>query len=165
MDLLIVIKWLYPMNPYSTDPDMKDKINQCPSIITIMINNFLLMGKQPFVLPSGEEKMVYLFEGQRAISETLVVLVIISMPIMLFVKPCSGCFCPEAAGMHQYVKHDDPLPSGPVNPDQPPSDMVINTKSGGDEAVQADMDAYQQLLNQEKEGGHHNIDLNELFIH
>ena len=61
MDLLIVIKWWYQMNPYSTDPLMKDKINQAPSIITVMINNFLQMGKQPFVLPSGEEKEVYLF--------------------------------------------------------------------------------------------------------
>lgn len=114
MDLLIVIKWLYPMNPYSMYPPMQNKINQCPSIITIMINNFLLMGKQPFALPDGTEKEVYLFDGQRAVSETLVVLVIICMPIMLFVKPCSACFCPEAAGMPEYAEHHQQLESGPV---------------------------------------------------
>ena len=27
MDILIIIKWLYPMNPYSTDMDMKNRIN------------------------------------------------------------------------------------------------------------------------------------------
>lgn len=132
-----------------------------------MINNFLLQGKQPFVTPSGEEIPVYLFDGQRAISETLVVLVIIAMPIMLFVKPCSACFCPEAAGMPEFAKGhaDQELPSGPVLQQDPDQQLVINTKSGGDSAVQADMDAYQQLLNQENEGGHHNIDLNEVFIH
>jgi V-type H+-transporting ATPase subunit a len=26
MDILIIIKWLYPMNPYSTDPNMVSKI-------------------------------------------------------------------------------------------------------------------------------------------
>ena len=49
MDILIIIKWLYPMNPYSTDPLMKTKVNQAPSIISLMINNFLSFGKQPFV--------------------------------------------------------------------------------------------------------------------
>jgi len=145
MDLLIVIKWLYPMNPYSIDPLMQDRINQAPSIITIMINNFLLMGKQPFALPDGTEKEVYLFDGQRAVSETLVVLVIICMPIMLFVKPCSACFCPIAAGMPEYAEEHHDVPSGPVVQTEPQMDM-INTKTGGDAAVQADMDAYQKLL-------------------
>jgi V-type H+-transporting ATPase subunit a len=45
MDVLIFIKWFYVMNPYSTDPDMVTRINQAPSIITIMINNFLALGK------------------------------------------------------------------------------------------------------------------------
>jgi V-type H+-transporting ATPase subunit a len=104
MDVLIFIKWFYPMNPYSTDPKMMTRINQAPSIITIMINNFLAMGKQPFVLPSGKVKDVYLFNGQREISEILVVVVIIMIPIMLFVKPCSACCCPSFAGMPEYDK-------------------------------------------------------------
>lgn len=41
----------------------------------------------------------------------------------------------------------------------------IDTKSNMDPSVKGDMDAYQELLNQENEGGHHNVDLNELFIH
>lgn len=45
MDILIVVKWLYPMNPYSTDDHMKTRINQAPSIITVMINNLLGQGK------------------------------------------------------------------------------------------------------------------------
>jgi len=53
MDILIFIKWFYPMNPYSIDPAMVAQINQAPSIITIMINNFLALGKQPFTTSSG----------------------------------------------------------------------------------------------------------------
>jgi len=44
MDILIVAKWFYPMNPYSMNLDMFTRINQAPSIITVMINNFLAGG-------------------------------------------------------------------------------------------------------------------------
>lgn len=43
--------------------------------------------------------------------------------------------------------------------------MIVNTKSSGDPTVAADMAAYQELLNAENEGGHHGVDINELFIH
>jgi V-type H+-transporting ATPase subunit a len=36
MDILIIIKWLYPMNPYSTNPTMQYRINSAPSIIRIL---------------------------------------------------------------------------------------------------------------------------------
>lgn len=107
MDILIIIKWLYAMNPYSTDPQMQDKINEAPSIITVMINNFLAMGNQPFSLPDGTTIDVYLFPAQRAISITMVVLVLVMCPIMLFTKPCSACFCPVAAGMPEYAEGAD----------------------------------------------------------
>lgn len=140
MDVLIVIKWLYPMNPYSTDREMMDRINQAPSIITIMINNFLAMGKQPFQLSDGSEKQVYLFPAQRAISETLVVIVIICCPIMLFVKPCSACCCPVYAGMPEYAKGAQSHDEDSSNPNGNP-DMMIDTK-GGNSALSADMAAY-----------------------
>jgi V-type H+-transporting ATPase subunit a len=44
MDVLIIAKWLYPMNPYSMNIDMFNRINQAPSVITVMINNFLAGG-------------------------------------------------------------------------------------------------------------------------
>ena len=161
MDTLIFIKWLYPMNPYSTNQDMVNRINRAPSIITIMINNFLALGKQPFTDNSGKTIDVYLFNGQRAISETLVVFVLICVPIMLFVKPCSACFCPVAAGMPEYAKHEE----GTVN-DHDASDpnREISTKSGIEAAVEADQQAFQEILNQEN-GGQHGHDLGEVFIH
>lgn len=44
MDLLIFSKWTYVMNPYSSDPAMIERISYAPSIITVMINNFLAGG-------------------------------------------------------------------------------------------------------------------------
>lgn len=113
-----------------------------------MINNFLAMGKQPFVLTSGETIDVYLFPAQRAISETLVVIVLICIPIMLFVKPCVAC-CGNKA--HDEA-HD--------NAENPNQEIVTS----GDSNVKADMDAYQKLLNSEQDG-HASHDLGEIFIH
>jgi len=45
MDLLIVAKWNYIMNPYSQEFAMQNIISYAPSIITVMINNFLAGGK------------------------------------------------------------------------------------------------------------------------
>jgi len=58
-----------------------------------MINNFLAQGKQPFITQTGSID-VYMFPAQRGLSEFCVVMVLISVPIMLFVKPCSACYCP-----------------------------------------------------------------------
>jgi hypothetical protein len=48
-----------------------------------------------------------LFDAQRGLSLFFVVIVVICVPIMLFVKPCSACFCPAAAGMPEYVKKEE----------------------------------------------------------
>jgi V-type H+-transporting ATPase subunit a len=49
MDFLIFSKWTYEMNPYSNYAPMIEKITLAPSIITVMINNFLAGG-----YPSGK---------------------------------------------------------------------------------------------------------------
>ena len=104
MDALIIIKWLYKMNPYSLNPSMIFRINSAPGIINCVINEFLALGKQPYTNQTGTID-VYFFPAQRAISEIFVVLVLICVPIMLFVKPCSACFCPTYAGMPEFA-HD-----------------------------------------------------------
>jgi V-type H+-transporting ATPase subunit a len=164
MDMLIIIKWLYPMNPASTDPEMMTRINQAPSIITVMINNLLAFGKQPFVLADGSKTDVYMFPAQRAISEALVVVVLVCMPIMLFTKPCSACFCPVAAGMPEYAKgadvhHAQPAALGA----QDPNGGMIDTTAGSQ--ARDDIAFYQRILDSENEDGHHGADMNELFIH
>lgn len=46
MDILIFSKWTFQMDPYSLNPVMQARINEAPSIITVMINNFLAGGNQ-----------------------------------------------------------------------------------------------------------------------
>lgn len=135
-----------------------------------MINNFLALGKQPFV-GSNSTFDVYLFPAQRAISETLVVIVLLCIPFMLFVKPCSACFCPKFAGMDEYA-HEHHVDEGNQEDASNPNgseQIQINTKTGGDsgapaDSVAEDIKTYQDLLNQENEGQHAHS-LNELFIH
>ena len=160
MDVLIFVKWFYAMNPYSTDIYMQEKINRAPSIITVMINNFLAMGKQPFVTQNGSVD-VYLFPAQRAMSETLVVIVLLCVPFMLFVKPCSALCCPAYCGMDEYIPHEEHAEEPESNPN---GEEQILTSNGNGKDVQADIDTYQKLINAEKEG-HANHSVNELFIH
>ena len=104
MDVLIITKWLYPMNPYSVDPTMVARINAAPSIISIMINNFLLMGRQPFTNSTHSEVDIYMFESHREMSLTFVGLVIFVIPFMLCVKPCSLLLCPKLSGLAHHDK-------------------------------------------------------------
>jgi V-type H+-transporting ATPase subunit a len=110
MDVLIITKWLYPMNPYSVNPTMVARINAAPSIISIMINNFLLMGRQPFTNTTHSDIDIYMFENHRELSETFVGLVIFVIPFMLCVKPCSLLLCPKFSGLahHEKVAPENP---------------------------------------------------------
>ena len=45
MDLLIILKWLRPMD--LADPADKDRVHYAPSIITTMIDMFLNAGSDP----------------------------------------------------------------------------------------------------------------------
>ena len=101
MDLLIFGKWSYVMDPYSTEPSMIAKINNCPSIITVMINNFLA-GGYPDPHPGPQNLF---FPHQILISEILVVVVLISVPLLLCVKPLSLIYCckPHHAAHQEFV--------------------------------------------------------------
>lgn len=41
MDILIMSKWLFTTNQYSTNPLQQWYIANLPSVITVMINNFM----------------------------------------------------------------------------------------------------------------------------
>lgn len=169
MDMLIVIKWLYPMNPASTDPKMMTQINRAPSIITVMINNLLGFGKQPFVKNDGTKVDVYLFPAQRAVSEILVVCVIVCIPIMLFVKPCSACHCATFAGMPEYdeVHETEEEKQARIAQEQAQDPNGVNTSVGGAQLSNADaqINDYKRLIDMENEDGAHGTDKGELFIH
>lgn len=64
-----------------------------PSIITVMINNFLKGGVQD----------VYFFESQKMVSNLFLLLVIISVPLMLCVKPIVfGCLIKSDHKEHSF---------------------------------------------------------------
>jgi len=81
---------------------------------------------------------------------------------MLFVKPCSGVCCPSFAGMPEYDK--DVIEEQKRLTDAANDANQIDTRTDGARAVDPDMDAYKNLLDQEKDG-HHTTDIGELFIH
>ena len=109
MDVLIIAKWLYPMNPYSMNTEMFTRINQAPSVITVMINNFLAGGNQEFIVGDPSTN-VFFFKGQKQISEMLIVIVFICVPIMLCTKPCVMMWCkkPHEEG-HGHAGEFQPL--------------------------------------------------------
>jgi len=94
MDVLIFSKWFYVMNPDSPEfvtdtiihTHMYEKINLCPSVITVMIDNFLKLG-------TGMNPGPYWFWGQNGISAILIVCAVICMPLMLCVKPIAYATC------------------------------------------------------------------------
>lgn len=93
MDFLIIYKWAgYPMNAYATNSIDVLKLRNCPAIITVMINNFLKFGKQPGPTGSGLED-IYFFPSQQPINVVLLLMVVISVPSMLCVKPCALAYC------------------------------------------------------------------------
>jgi V-type H+-transporting ATPase subunit a len=112
MDVLIIAKWLYPMNPYSENLAMQFRINSAPSIITVMINNFLAGGNQPFVENNGTTIDVYFFNGQKQISEMLIVIVFICVPLMLCVKPCAMLCCKYGVPHDEHAQEFERLEPG-----------------------------------------------------
>jgi len=70
-----------------------------------MISNFLKGGTNEAInaFNSSDEYENYLFTGEREISETLVVLVILCVPLFLCVKPCVNCCMnPEGEDHHGH---------------------------------------------------------------
>ena len=74
MDLMIIIKWL---------TDYSGEEGAAPSIIQLMIGMFLNGG----ALPEGTKPLFGAPKTQQTVSFTLVIIILICIPIMLFVKP------------------------------------------------------------------------------
>mmetsp|Transcript_5646 Transcript_5646/g.4044 ORF Transcript_5646/g.4044 Transcript_5646/m.4044 type:complete len:179 (+) Transcript_5646:1669-2205(+) len=88
MDVLILAKWFYVMNPDSTNENMITRISECPSIITTMINNFLELLSNW----SNQNEIVF-FYSQDTWSSILILCAVICMPLMLCVKPIAYATC------------------------------------------------------------------------
>jgi len=89
MDVLIVGKWLTPKHVDQLYPDKSEDFNNihyAPAIITTMIDIFLAMGNNENA--DGTIKYQYVFgPAQKTVSQILVLIAFVSVPMMLMVKP------------------------------------------------------------------------------
>ena len=144
MDFLIFSKWAYPMNPYSLDPTNQSRISYAPSIITVMINNFLA-GGYPGQNAEGVEQ--YFFDGQRGVSLLLVKMVVVCAVLYLYVKPIVLiCLMPKKHVDSEHEKDDDYF------------FMEAVAEDG-----RVEIGEFRQFV--EKEGAGHGTSASEIFIH
>ena len=101
-----------------------------------MINNFLAGGNQEYIVGDPSTN-VFFFNGQKGISETLIAIVFICIPIMLCTKPCVMLFC-------QKPHHDEHVDQfDQVEPNEENGGTARPSLMG----AQADIKAYNELLN------------------
>lgn len=138
MDFLIMAKWTFPMQAYSNDPIEVEKIKLAPSIITVMINNILAQGQPGSNYPAGNP---FIFvPNQIFISELLLVLAFVSVPMMLCCKPCIG-LCTHSNHPAEAEEFDN------IEPVENEDDQqLLNQQKDGDESNQ-DIRTYEELLN------------------
>lgn len=91
MDVLIFAKWFYVMNPNPQGTEaqqlaMTERISTAPSIITVMIDNFLKLG-------AGMSNGPYFIHYQNEASAIMIISAVICMPLMLCVKPIAYATC------------------------------------------------------------------------
>lgn len=161
MDYLILSKWTYYMNPYSEDPDMIRKIAMAPSIITVMINNFLAGGNQDVVY-DGKTENVLFFPSQQSLSETFVVIALICVPLMLCCKPII-----LAVTMPKHAHGEAGEQFEEIKPVEGEGKQLLSAEGGSGDPqadAQADIRAYEAILN-EGGDGHDNHAIGEIFIH
>ena len=151
MDYLIISKWNYYMNAYAwgdANTAIAERITTAPSIITVMINNFLAGGKQD----------VYYFENQRTISEVFVVIALICVPLMLCCKPIIlVSTMPKHAQAHEEFDQIKPV-------DQEGKELLGENPDAPSDG-QAEIQSYVDILNSEGGDDHGAHNSGEIFIH
>jgi hypothetical protein len=89
MDILIIAKWVYPFNlNWTTEAEYKD-LAGAPSVITCMINMFLMAGSAP---EDYSPQMIRVVPHQETLALAFLLIAFVMVPLMLCVKPCYlGC--------------------------------------------------------------------------
>lgn len=154
MIVLIYVKWWFPVDPYAevgTVNPVDLTISTSPSIITLLIGD--VMGLTGFSTPN-DENLLY-FSAQQSVSNILVYITFICLPVMLCAIPCIQICCGP--------KHHDEVPdefagvSAHNNGDDDERRLI-----GGDEN---DIGDIEEMLEKHcpKEGDHGGV--GEIFIH
>lgn len=114
-----------------------------------MINNFLRLGQQS---PSP-----LFFPSQITWNITLLVMIGICVPSMLFVKPCALAFCCPPHHEHHEEENFDEIKAGEDDQDK----LVDNEPDSA-----AEIRAYEKLLKEQHgPSGNHGTSFGDLFIH
>lgn len=132
---------------------------ECPAVISVMINNFLKFGSQ-CTTNDGVETCFYYFPGQKAINGVLLAVVIISIPLMLCVKPCVLGICCKPQKEHHADGDFDKI----EGKDGEANKLIEEEEDDG----KAEIRAYEALLNAESGSGDAHgggEEFGDLFIH
>ena len=99
MDLMVIVKWT---------TDYSDDTSKAPAIINAMLNMAMNGGQPsaPHETPLFGDKSSY--DGQIALMNALMLIVVICIPLMLCVKPCYIQFCKKKS----HVGVDDEFVAG-----------------------------------------------------
>ena len=131
-----------------------------PSLITTMTSLTVGMFSPPMSVDpkTREEVAVVFFDGQTEIGAIMVCGILVAVPLMLCVIPCVAC-CNQKKDAGHDGEFQRQEPSGGNESEE---NQLIQPENQNE--AQADIKAYEDILNAESgDGGHHGLD--EIFIH
>mmetsp|Transcript_14559 Transcript_14559/g.14187 ORF Transcript_14559/g.14187 Transcript_14559/m.14187 type:complete len:177 (+) Transcript_14559:1680-2210(+) len=123
MDVMIIGKWLQPYQLQWTTQSEYNNVSRAPNIISVMINMFLAIGKNPED-PADGEPIQYnnIFGGasstQTTISIVFVLIMFICVPLMLCVKPIVFCCSHEEEKPAQVHEEKEDIEHAFLNEDK-----------------------------------------------
>ena len=148
MDLLIIVKWL---------TNWENKEGRAPSIISIMINMFLKSGE----IEEGSDPLIGSEDTQKFVCIALVLIALITIPLMLLVKPlymkCKMSHDHRASFGHRYDAINEEEKDGKSVRSTEMSRVTVDEK----ENEELNLDEIVALEGSE-DGGHN---FSEIFIH
>ena len=158
MIILIFVKWWYPVDSYAAPAPYDANvltISTSPSIIVVVIGD--VMGLTGFAAKNPDS--LQWFDGQQEISNILVYITFLFLPIMLCAIPCIHICC---GPKHEEHGEDGFQAVAAHNRDEDESAKML----GNNEDIRdSDIRDVEEMLKQHspKEGGHDST--GEIFIH
>ncbi len=157
MIVLIYVKWWYPVDAYATPPPyVADElsISTSPSIIVVVIGDVMgLTGFAAKNLPS-----LQWFDGQQEISNILVYITFLFLPIMLCAIPCIALCC---GPKHQAHEGDEFQAVEAHNREDDEQNALIR----GDDMKDSDIRDVEEMLKQHSPKADNHDGIGEVCIH
>lgn len=157
MDVLIIAKWNAYINAYAWGPaneTYRAYVSSAPSIITVMIDNFLGSGMEDYYYIGDSDNL-----SQVHISKALVYISLICVPLMLCCKPLI-----LALTMPKHDHAESGAEFDRIEAADNEQNQLVEGKDPEADAA-ADIKAYEEILNAEGGGDHGSHAIGEIFIH